>query len=63
MVRKRTTKWFQQAIKRPGKLLDALERKTSQIIAEARLKRAARGRGLKAKRAQLTLTVRRMLHH
>ncbi len=60
MVRKR--KWVQKALKHPGLMLDALQRKTNQIVTNAKLKHAARGRGLKAKRAQLTLAMRRMLH-
>ena len=55
-------KWIAQAIKHPGALRKALGAKKGKPIPVAKLKAAAKGSGVNAKRARLALTLRK-LHH
>lgn len=53
-------KWIQKAIKKPGSLRKTLGVKAGKTIPVAKLRKAAKGNGVTAKRARLALTLRKM---
>jgi len=57
-----TKKWIQKAInpKKKGSLRKALNVKKGQDIPESKLKKAARGKGITAKRARLAETLKKL---
>jgi hypothetical protein len=53
-------KWIQEAIKKPGALRKTLGAKKGKTIAAGKLAKAAKGKGVTAKRARLAMTLRKM---
>ena len=51
-------KWIQSAIKKPGALRKALDVKKGEDIPASKLKKAAKGKGITAKRARLAETLK-----
>lgn len=52
--------WIQGAIKKPGALRETLGAKKGKDIPVAKLKKAAKGKGITAKRANLAITLKKM---
>jgi hypothetical protein len=52
--------WIQAAIKKPGSLRKTLDAKKGKPIPAAKLKKAAKGKGITAKRARLALTLKKL---
>lgn len=59
-TKKKSKKWIQSAIKKPGALRKTLGAKEGQPIPAAKLKAAAKGNSTTAKRARLALTLKKM---
>lgn len=53
-------KWIQGAIKKPGALRETLGVKEGKNIPKAKLKKAAKGSGVTAKRARLAMTLSKL---
>jgi hypothetical protein len=58
--RKKTRKWIQKAIKKPGALRRQLKVKKGQKIPISKLKAAAKKGGKLGRRARLVLTLRKL---
>lgn len=53
-------KWIQEAISKPGALRKTLGAKKGKNIPAGKLAKAAKGKGVTAKRARLAMTLRKM---
>lgn len=55
-----TTKWIQEAIKKPGALRETLKIKEGKNIPAAKLAKAAKAPGVTGQRARLATTLKKM---